>query len=116
MYANCIIEYPIKTLDKTFTYLIPKDMNIKVGMKVLVPFNKSLVHGIVLDITNKYDQEYELKEIVRIEDPFLILNKELLELGKKNGKPGPSPIIVYNSKSFPIFLWSLFLASSINFM
>ncbi len=84
MYAYCLIEYPVKTLDKAFTYKIPLDLQnkLKIGMKVLVPFNTRLVHGIVLNITNDYQDKYELKEIARIEDEFLILNKELLELGK----------------------------------
>ncbi len=84
MYAKCLIEYPVKTLDKTFTYKIPSNLidKIKVGMKVLVPFNNRLVHGFVLDITDNYSDSYELKEISTIEDEFLILNHELLELGK----------------------------------
>ena len=83
MYAYCIIEYPIKTLDKAFTYLVPNHLQekLKVGMKVLVSFNHRQVHGIVLKITNTFDGDYELKEIERIEDEFLILNKELLLLG-----------------------------------
>ena len=84
MYAYCIIEYPVKTLDKAFTYKIPDNLadKLKVGMKVLVPFNNRLIHGFVLNIKNTYDDFYELKEIVRIEDAFLVLNQELLELGK----------------------------------
>ncbi len=83
MYAYCVIEYPVKTLDKMFTYKIPDNLKatLKVGMKVLVPFNNRLVHGIVLKITNDYNEEYQLKEISKIEDEFLVLNKELLELG-----------------------------------
>lgn len=84
MYAYCIIEYPVKTLDKAFTYLIPNNLKdkLKVGMKVLIPFNKRLVHGFVLKIKEDYKEEYELKEIARIEDEFLVLNSELMELGK----------------------------------
>ncbi len=84
MYAYCVIEYPIKSLDKAFTYEIPEELRLKlkVGMKVLVPFNTRLVHGIVLKITNSYEGDYELKKIARIEDEFLVLNKELLELGE----------------------------------
>ncbi len=83
MYAYCVIEYPIKSLDKAFTYEIPSNLQdtIKVGMKVLVPFNKSLIHAVVLKITNEYHEKRELKKIARIEDPFLVLNKELLNLG-----------------------------------
>lgn len=84
MYAYCIIEYPVKTLDKAFTYKIPEDAQekIKVGMKVLVPFNTRLVNGIVLKISDTYNEDYELKEIARLVDEFLVLNKELLMLGK----------------------------------
>ncbi|MCM1053722.1 MAG: primosomal protein N' [Ruminococcus sp.] len=83
MYAYCVIEYPIKSLDKMFTYKIPENLinKLKVGMKVLVPFNTQIVHGIVLRINNEYEDKYELKEIIRIEDEFLVLNKELLSLG-----------------------------------
>lgn len=84
MYAYCVVEYPIKTLDKAFTYKIPSSLmqKLKIGMKVLVPFNHRLVHAIVLNITNEYQDDYELKEIAFIEDEFLVLNHELLELGK----------------------------------
>jgi len=84
MYAYCIVEYPVKTLDKAFTYKIPDNLKdkLQVGMKVMVPFNTRLVHGIVLKITDAYEDNYDLKEIIRIEDEFLVLNKELLMLGK----------------------------------
>lgn len=84
MYAYCIVEYPVKSLDKAFTYVVPSFMRnkLKVGMKVLVPFNNRQIHGIVLKIANEYKYNYELKEIIAIEDEFLILNKELLLLGK----------------------------------
>ena len=84
MYAYCIIEYPVKSLDKAFTYKIPSNLQekLKVGMKVQVPFNNRLVHGIVLKITDIYEGTYELKEVASIEDEFLILNQELLELGR----------------------------------
>ena len=85
MYAYCIIEYPVKSLDKAFTYKIPYHLQnrLKVGMKVVVPFNNRQVHGIVLNITNEASKEYELKEIIKIEDEFLVLNEELMLLGKE---------------------------------
>lgn len=30
MYAYCIIEYPVKTLDKAFTYKIPSEFKRKI--------------------------------------------------------------------------------------
>lgn len=82
MYASVVIEYPIKTLDKTFTYKIPEELNnkIKVGMKVSVPFNKHFVVGFVLNIVDDYEGDYELKEIKEILNPELVLNPELLSI------------------------------------
>ncbi len=83
MYAKIIIEYPIKTLDKCFTYLVPPDMvnDIKVGQKVLVPFGKGIVFGIVLELTND-TPEFETKTVLRIDNKDIYLNEEQLELGK----------------------------------
>ncbi len=83
MYALVIVEYPVKTLDKTFTYKVPTTMYslIKVGMKVEVPFGNSLIHGFVLNIFQKVPEvSYELREINRIVDDELILSPELLEI------------------------------------
>ncbi len=82
MYANVLIEYQTKSLDKTFTYMIPsKWLNtVQVGMVVGVPFGKKNVRGIVLEINNKCELS-EIKEISSIEEN-LILNKELLLLGQ----------------------------------
>ena len=83
MYANILVEYGAKALDQTFTYIIPdilKD-NLKVGMKVKVPFRNTLINGFVLEITNNCNNN-NLKEIASITDEYFCLNKELLELGK----------------------------------
>ena len=39
MYADVLVEYGVKSLDRTFTYKIPYELKdkLKVGMKVLVP-------------------------------------------------------------------------------
>lgn len=84
MYAKVIIEYPVKSLDKTFTYLVPNSLQdlLKVGMKVNVPFGSKNVIGFVLEITNNNNDNFELKEITAIIDEKLILTKELISLGK----------------------------------
>ena len=42
MYADVIVEYGVKSLDRTFTYLIPEKFKnkLKIGMKVVVPFGR----------------------------------------------------------------------------
>ncbi len=83
MYAEIIIEYPVKSLDKMFTYIIPSNIMelVCVGMKVLVPFGKNTVNGFILKIKEENSSEYELKEIIDIVDKELILSEELLKLG-----------------------------------
>ncbi len=84
MYAEVLIEYSSKSIDKTFTYKIPSDLQpeIKVGMKVTVPFNNKIINGFVTNIIDNYTEEYELKNINSIVDKYLILNKELMEMGE----------------------------------
>jgi len=85
MYAEVLIEYKVKSLDRSFTYEIPEGLRniIKVGMKVSVPFGQgdSLINGFVTNI--KYDSNLgNLKSIVEVTDRELVLNEELMELGK----------------------------------
>ena len=83
MYASVIIEYGNKAVDKEFTYVIPEEYRdrIKIGHRVLVPFNNRNIEGFVLNIFNNYDGEYELKEIYSLCDLEPILNDEMLYLG-----------------------------------
>ena len=83
MYAKVIIEYGAKAVDREFTYIVPNNLKdkIKIGHRVLVPFNNRDIEGFVLDISNKYEDNYELKEISSLCDDKPILNKEMLYLG-----------------------------------
>ncbi len=85
MYANIIIEYGNKAIDKEFTYIVPKiyQDKIKIGHRVKVPFNNKLIEGFVLSIQDNYDSSYELKEINSLCDEEPILNEEMLSLGNK---------------------------------
>ena len=85
MYAKVLIEYKVKSLDRTFTYIIPPDLEnvLKKGMKVTVPFGNGdkTINGFVTDITN--DENYgNLKSIISVEDENLVLSDELLKLGE----------------------------------
>lgn len=83
MTCNCLIELAHVFLDKTFTYLIPKEFEdkIKVGMRVEVPFGKQVLEGFVMELSNEVS-DLELKEIIRLVDDFPVLNEELISLGK----------------------------------
>ena len=83
MYAKVIIEYGAKAVDREFTYIVPDNLKdkIKIGHRVLVPFNNRDIEGFVLDISNKYNDNYELKEIISLCDDKPTLNNEMLYLG-----------------------------------
>lgn len=82
MYAETIVEYPVKSLDKLFTYSIPDKLkaNIKVGSKIEVPFGKSKIHAIVLNIKNN-KPNYETKDIIGVCNPDFYLSSEQIKLG-----------------------------------
>ena len=84
MTASVLIEYNVKSLDKTFDYIIPDRLKdkIKVGNKVLVPFGKVFIEGFVLKVSNNIDTSFELKEIKDIVESNFYLKEDLLKLGE----------------------------------
>ena len=66
MFANVIVEIGAKSIDKYFIYKIPKHLEnqISIGMRVSVPFGYQVLEGFVLEILNKCDEEYDIKEII----------------------------------------------------
>ena len=81
MIAEIIINRTAKKLNRTFDYKVPKEMEeyIYVGTKVLVPFGraKKLEEGFVVGFKER--TEYEVKEIMKIEDN---LTESQIELAK----------------------------------
>ncbi len=81
MYAEVLIQYGVKILDKTFTYKIPSYLNVKRGHKVKILFANKEIFGIVMNIKETTELE-NVNEIISISNEELYLNEELLELGK----------------------------------
>lgn len=84
MIIEVLVELSHRNIDKTFDYLVPIELEekIKVGIRVLVPFGNQKLEGFVLKIKNKNDSNIDLKEIIDVVDDEVILNEELLKLGK----------------------------------
>ena len=84
MVAGVLVEISNKSVDRLFDYNIPDFLSsqIRIGIRVLVPFGNKKLEGFVLDIKDDSSSNYELKEIEDIVDNEIILNNELLELGK----------------------------------
>ena len=84
MVCECLVELTHVFLDKTFTYLVPKELenSIKIGMRVEVPFGKQILEGFVMSISKSIPNDIELKSIISLVDSYPVLNKELMDLGK----------------------------------
>lgn len=83
MVIGVLVELSNKNIDKVFDYLVPDEFMsmIKLGIRVEVPFGKQVLEGFVLEI--KDDCDRELKYILGVKDEDVVLNDELLLLGKK---------------------------------
>lgn len=81
--AEVLVEVKAKQIDNTFSYYIPDDKQnlVAVGKRVLVPFGPRMVEGFVLKVENK-SVDFALKDIADVIDNEVVLNEELLELGK----------------------------------
>ena len=84
MVIGVLVELSSKNIDKMFDYLVPKNLqdDIKIGIRVEVPFGSQTLEGFVLEIKDESSSDFKLKEIISVKDTDIILNKELLELGK----------------------------------
>ena len=84
MVVGVLVELSAKAVDKVFEYNVDDDLveSIKVGIRVLVPFGKMTLEGFVLEIKDSKSTDKELKSIISVVDKDIVLNKELLELGK----------------------------------
>ena len=84
MVVGVLVEISAKAIDKVFEYSVPKELeeSIKVGIRVLVPFGRMTLEGFVLEIKDSKSTEKDLKSIIDVVDKDIVLNKELLELGK----------------------------------
>lgn len=84
MIASVLVEIKAKSVDKAFDYKIPEFLTntLKIGMRVLIPFGFQELEGYVLKMKETSELETELKEIIAQVDEEVILNEELLEIGK----------------------------------
>ena len=84
MIVGVLVEISAKAVDKVFEYSVPCELekDIKVGIRVSVPFGRMTLEGFVMEIKNSKTTSKELKSIIGVIDSDIVLNEELLELGK----------------------------------
>ncbi|HWZ98512.1 MAG TPA: primosomal protein N' [Candidatus Dormibacteraeota bacterium] len=80
-FCNVALAVPLRT---TFTYSIPETLRASVqpGCRVLVPFRKKNLVGVVIEVLEKAPDGTKLRDITRIIDLIPALTPKLLELGQ----------------------------------
>lgn len=83
-YAQVIIDNKSSNTDRPYTYIIEPHMadDIQVGMRVLVPFGKGnrVIKGLVVDIIDFAENDYQLKSIIDVIDGKPLVSKDMIEL------------------------------------
>ncbi len=84
MVVGVLVELSNKNIDRIFEYNVPEKYTsiMKIGIRVLVPFGRQELEGFVLEIKKNKETDKELKDIINVVDSDVVLNSELLELGK----------------------------------
>ena len=103
MIADVLVEISIG-INKTFSYLIPDNLNVKKGIRVIVPFGRKELEGFVINIKPYEKVDYELKPITSVVDTEEVLNDELLELGKYISNKTFSSLIKSYQTMLPVAL------------
>jgi len=81
--AYCNVALPVP-LRNTFTYSIPEELRAQVqpGSRVLVPFRKKSLVGVVVELADAPPADTKIREIVKVLDLVPALTTKLLELGQ----------------------------------
>jgi primosomal protein N' (replication factor Y) (superfamily II helicase) len=80
-YCNVALPVPLRT---TFTYAVPGELcaQVQAGSRVLVPFRKKSMVGVVVELTAAAPEQTQIREIHKVLDLVPALTPILLELGQ----------------------------------
>lgn len=80
-YCNVALPVPLRT---TFTYGVPEALReqVRPGSRVLVPFRKKSLVGVVVEWTESAPEGAKLRDIAKVLDPIPALTPKLIELGQ----------------------------------
>lgn len=84
MVVGVLVELSNKNIDRVFFYNVSDSLksSIKLGVRVKVPFAHQVLEGFVVEIKDSVNLDYELKDIIDVTYSDVVINSELLELGK----------------------------------
>jgi len=79
-FCNVALPVPLRT---TFTYAVPESLReiVQPGARVIVPFRKKAMVGVVVDLTDRAPEDTKIREITKALDRVPALTPKLIELG-----------------------------------
>lgn len=80
-FAEVIVDIRNRKVDKSFHYSIPKGLDVQLGSRVIVPFNRRTVEGIVIGFSAS-SPVATVKPIINRVSGDIYLNPELIELAR----------------------------------
>ena len=89
MYVEVLTQISAKAVDQYYVYSVPEVFrnNIKIGIRVRIPFGKMELEGFVMNILNDTDYDKsKIRDISDVVDDRPVLNKEMILLGKYMSK------------------------------
>jgi len=82
--VSCILRESVWSTDRMYDYLVPENLSesSKPGMYVEVPFGKGNrpVPALIMSVSEEIESTYPLKDILRIIDPYPVLNEDQIAL------------------------------------
>ncbi|MBQ7579531.1 MAG: primosomal protein N' [Clostridia bacterium] len=83
MFASVIVDIASSQIDKVFDYIVPESMSLEVGTRVLVPFGKREIEGIVVKISNETNViSHKLKEIIKPLENFPVITNMQMQMAE----------------------------------
>jgi primosomal protein N' (replication factor Y) len=81
LFCNVALPVPLRT---TFTYAVPESLSgaVQPGSRVLVPFRKKSLVGVVVEFVESAPKETQVREISRVLDFVPALTPKLIELAR----------------------------------
>jgi primosomal protein N' (replication factor Y) (superfamily II helicase) len=79
-FCNVVLPVPLRT---TFTYAVPESLReiVQPGARVIVPFRKKAMVGVVVELTDRAPEGTKIREITKALDRVPALTPKLIDLG-----------------------------------
>ena len=79
--ASVLVDTPVSHLEGIYDYLVPLHLEESAiyGTKVVVPFGKTQVDGLIVGRKNKSDQIHKLKMIIDVSSPIGLISTAVME-------------------------------------